>query len=342
MQKEDSVTRPIEEPTVDYAVATVGDWPEGLAAVLTGAADQARAAVIEFSGPEMVGDYLGAGYEDPNTATHRFLAHLPGYQGWQWAVVVAAYPGAEHATISEVVLVPGPTALLAPEWVPWEQRVRPGDLSPGDLLAPAADDPRLVPGYTASGDPQVDETAAEIGLGRRWVMSAEGRSEAAERWRTGDYGPESPMARSTKRVCRDCGFFLPLSGSLGALFGVCGNELSADGHIVDKLYGCGAHSDTPAMAGTGSPAYEPYDDGLLDVTQAPVEPTAPLSESPEAAQAQPEPETGQSQPETPGANAEAETQTANAEAETQTETAEAAPVAEAPESGQRPQDETPD
>ncbi len=327
---------------MDYAVATVGGWPEGLEAVLTGAADQARAAVIEFSGPEMVGDYLGAGYEDPNTATHRFLAHLPGYQWWQWAVVVAAYPGAEHATISEVVLVPGPTALLAPEWVPWEQRVRPGDLSPGDLLAPAADDPRLVPGYTASGDPQVDETAAEIGLGRRWVMSAEGRSEAAERWRTGDYGPESPMARSTKRVCRDCGFFLPLSGSLGALFGVCGNELSADGHIVDKLYGCGAHSDTPAPAGTGSPAYEPYDDGVLDVTQAPVEPTAPPSESPEAAQAQPEPEAGQSQPETPGATAEAEAQTHTAEAEAQTETAEAAPVAEAPESGQRPQDETPD
>ena len=333
MQKEDSVTRPIKEPTVDYAVATVADWPEGLAAVLTGAADQARAAVVEFSGPEMVGDYLGAGYEDPNTATHRFLAHLPGYQGWQWAVVVAAYPGAEHATISEVVLVPGPTALLAPEWVPWEQRVRPGDLSPGDLLAPAAEDPRLVPGYTASGDPQVDETAAEIGLGRRWVMSAEGRSEAAERWRTGDHGPDSSMARSTKRVCRDCGFFLPLSGSLGALFGVCGNELSADGHIVDKLYGCGAHSDTPAPAGTGSPAYEPYDDGLLDVSRAPVEPSAPPSEPSEAAEAQPEAEAAQPQAETPGETAEAETQTEMAEAEA---------VSAAPESEQQPQTETPD
>jgi hypothetical protein len=327
------VTRPIKEPTVDYAVATVADWPEGLAAVLTGAADQARAAVVEFSGPEMVGDYLGAGYEDPNTATHRFLAHLPGYQGWQWAVVVAAYPGAEHATISEVVLVPGPTALLAPEWVPWEQRVRPGDLSPGDLLAPAAEDPRLVPGYTASGDPQVDETAAEIGLGRRWVMSAEGRSEAAERWRTGDHGPDSSMARSTKRVCRDCGFFLPLSGSLGALFGVCGNELSADGHIVDKLYGCGAHSDTPAPAGTGSPAYEPYDDGLLDVSRAPVEPSAPPSEPSEAAEAQPEAEAAQPQAETPGETAEAETQTEMAQAEA---------VSAAPESEQQPQTETPD
>ncbi|OOK74869.1 hypothetical protein BZL29_4133 [Mycobacterium kansasii] len=140
--------------------------------MLTGAVDQARAAVAEFSGPDAVGDYLGVGYEDPNAATHRFLAHLPGYQGWQWAVVVAAHAGADRATISEVVLVPGPTALLAPPWVPWERRVQPGDLSPGDLLAPAKDDPRLVPGYSASGDPQVDETAAEIGFGRRWVLSA--------------------------------------------------------------------------------------------------------------------------------------------------------------------------
>lgn len=335
MQTEDNVTRPTE----GSSVATVDEWPEGLAAVLTGAADQARAAVAEFSGPEMVGDYLGVGYEDPNTATHRFLAHLPGYQGWQWAVVVAAYPGADHATISEVVLVPGPTALLAPEWVPWEQRVRPGDLSPGDLLAPAADDPRLVPGYTASGDPQVDETAAEIGLGRRWVMSAEGRAEAAERWRTGDYGPDSPMARSTKRVCRDCGFFLPLSGSLGALFGVCGNELSADGHIVDKLYGCGAHSDTPAPAGTGSPAYEPYDDGLLDVTQAPVEPSAPPAESSEAAAQQPEAEDAQPEAEAAAPQPEAAEQQAEApEAEAVSE----APPSEPPESEQQPQTETPD
>ncbi|BBZ47846.1 hypothetical protein MPRM_51270 [Mycobacterium parmense] len=297
MQEENRVTGPPEES----AVATVDDWPEGLAAVLRGAADQARAAVVEFSGPDAVGDYLGVGFEDPTAATHRFLAHLPGYQGWQWAVVVAAVPGAEHATVSEVVLVPGPTALLAPQWVPWDQRVRPGDLGPGDLLAPAADDPRLVPGYTASGDPQVDETAAEVGLGRRWVMSAEGRFEAAERWHTGDYGPESPMARATKRVCRDCGFFLPLAGSLGVMFGVCGNELSADGHVVDKQYGCGAHSDTPAPAGTGSPVYEPFDDSVLDVTDKPPAPQEAQEAQPESAEPEPpEPPEAPEPPESAG------------------------------------------
>jgi Protein of unknown function (DUF3027) len=268
------------ETTDEVTGSTPTEWPPELATVLTGAVELARAAIVEGSGDDTVGEYLGVGYEDPTSATHRFLAHLPGYQGWQWAVVVASYPGSDHATVSEVVLVPGPGALLAPEWLPWDQRVRPGDLSPGDLLAPSSDDPRLVPGYLASGDPQVDETAAEIGLGRRQVLSAWGRAQAAERWHDGDHGPRAQMAQSTKRVCRDCGFLLPLAGSLGAMFGVCGNELSADGHIVDFEYGCGAHSDTPAPAGSGSPIYDPFDDGVLDVSQKPAE--APIEEAAEA------------------------------------------------------------
>jgi hypothetical protein len=273
------------ETTDEVTGSTATEWSPELATVLTGAVELARAAIVEGGGVDTVGDYLGVGYEDPTSATHRFLAHLPGYQGWQWAVVVAGYPGTDHATVSEVVLVPGPGSLLAPEWLPWDQRVRPGDLNPGDLLAPSSDDPRLVPGYLASGDPQVDETAAEIGLGRRQVMSAWGRAQAAERWRDGDYGPRAQMAQSTKRICRDCGFFLPLAGSLGAMFGVCGNELSADGHIVDFQYGCGAHSDTPAPAGTGSPMYDPFDDGVLDVSETPAEvlvaePAEPVAEAP--------------------------------------------------------------
>ena len=241
--------------------------PEAVTAVLDSAVEQARAAILEYSG-DTVGEYLGVGYDDANAATHRFLANLPGYCGWQWAVVVAAHPGAERATISEVVLVPGPTALVAPRWVPWEKRVRPGDLGPGDLLAPPRDDPRLVPGHAATGDPAVDDIAVELGLGRRQVLSEWGRDDAAQRWHDGEYGPQSPMARSTRRVCRECGFYLPLAGALGGMFGVCANELSADGHVVDAEYGCGAHSDTAGPAGGGSPLYDPYDDGVLELLES--------------------------------------------------------------------------
>jgi Protein of unknown function (DUF3027) len=258
---------------IDSAESTAPARPaepsEAVAAVLDGAVEQARQAIIEFSG-DTVGEYLGVAYEDDTAATHRFLANMPGYQGWQWAVVVATYPGAVHATVSEVVLVPGPTALLAPAWVPWENRVKPGDLGPGDLLAPLVHDPRLAPGYTATGDPLVDDLALEVGFGRKQVLSAFGRDDAAQRWHDGDHGPAAPMARATKRVCRDCGFLVPLDGALGVMFGVCCNELSADGHVVDFEYGCGAHSDTPPPPGSGSPMFDPYDDGVLDVVEPPV------------------------------------------------------------------------
>jgi len=258
---------------IDSAESTAPARPvepsEAVAAVLNGAVEQARQAIIEFSG-DTVGEYLGVAYEDDTAATHRFLANMPGYQGWQWAVVVATSPGADYATVSEVVLVPGPTALLAPAWVPWENRVKPGDLGPGDLLAPTVHDPRLAPGYTATGDPLIDDIAFEVGFGRKQVLSAFGRYDAAQRWHDGDYGPAASMARATKRVCRDCGFMVPLGGALGVMFGVCGNELSADGHVVDFEYGCGAHSDTPPPPGSGSPMFEPYDDGVLDVVETPV------------------------------------------------------------------------
>nr|WP_183517633.1 DUF3027 domain-containing protein [Mycolicibacterium sp. BK634] len=251
------------------APAPLGVPSDAAAAVLSGAVEQARQAIVEFSG-DTVGDYLGVSFEDESAATHRFLANMPGYQGWQWAVVVAVCPGADHATVSEVVLVPGPTALLAPAWVPWEERIQPGDLSPGDLLAPVKDDPRLAPGYAGTGDPAIDDVAYEVGFGRRQVLSAWGRDGAAQRWHDGDFGPDAPMARGTKRVCRDCGFMVPLAGALGAMFGVCCNEMSADAHVVDFQYGCGAHSDTPPPPGSGSPMYDPYDDGVLEVVEAPV------------------------------------------------------------------------
>ncbi|WP_440446490.1 DUF3027 domain-containing protein [Nocardia amamiensis] len=235
----------------------------GMRPILADAVDLARRALLELE-PVAVGAYLGVIAEDESSATHRFEATLPGYRGWQWAVVVAAPPGADYATVSESALLPGPDALVAPEFVPWEQRVRPGDLAPGDLLAPPVGDPRLVPGYVATGDPVVDEVAYEVGLGRTKVMSKEGREEAAGRWYA-EYGPDSEMAKAAPATCGTCGFYLPLAGSLRAAFGVCGNAMGADGRVVHTGYGCGAHSDTEVPSGSGSPLYEAYDDAAIEM-----------------------------------------------------------------------------
>lgn len=233
--------------------------------VLADAAEVARRALVELE-PEGVGEHLGVTAEDETAATHRFATTLAGYRGWQWAVVVAAPPEAEYATVSESALLPGPDALIAPDFIPWEQRVRPGDLGPGDLLAPPADDPRLVPGYVATGDPVVDEVAREVGLGRTQVLSLEGRVEAAQRWYT-EFGPDTEMAKAAPSTCGLCGFYLPLAGALRESFGVCGNAMGADGHVVHIEYGCGAHSDVVAPSGNGSPRYEAFDDHAVDIVE---------------------------------------------------------------------------
>jgi hypothetical protein len=164
--------------------------------------------------------------------------------------------------------------LLAPAWVPWHERLRPGDLGPGDLLPSVADDPRLVPAYAAtdaaaSDDPAVEEVAFELGLGRARVMSREGRLDAAERWYEGDGGPDAPMAKQAPAHCGTCGFLLPLAGSLRAGFGVCGNEITAtDGRVVSVEFGCGAHSEAavvvPPLAERTGDVYDDGDDLTAD------------------------------------------------------------------------------
>jgi hypothetical protein len=231
---------------------------------LLAAVDQARAAAVELAGEPAVQGFEEVLAEDENSATHYFAAAQPGYRGWRWAVTVATCGPDEPITVSETVLLPGPDALVAPAWVPWQERVRAGDLGVGDLLPTDPDDIRLVPGYLESDDPEIEETAYEIGLGRPRVLSREGRTEATERWRDGDRGPRADMAKAAPSTCVTCGFYLPLAGSLSAAFGACANELApADGAVVHAEYGCGAHSDVEADNGPIAPIAElVYDDGV--------------------------------------------------------------------------------
>ena len=239
------------------------------ASLLADAVDEARAAAVSEAaadlpdGPAAVGAHLASLAEDDGAVTHYFAAEQGGYLGWRWAVTLAAAPDGP-VTVSEVVLIPGPEALVAPGWVPWDRRIRPGDLGVGDLLPVPEDDPRLVPGYVATDDPSVEEVAWEIGLGRERVLSRAGREEAVERWQEGPHGPGSEMARSAPATCGTCGFFLSLAGSLRGAFGVCGNAYApADGAVVAVGFGCGAHSDVRAEAASPVAVAElVYDDGV--------------------------------------------------------------------------------
>ena len=212
-------------------------------ATCAAAVDLAAAAARAEAG-DAAGEHLGVRGEGDRVVTHFFAATVPGYAGWRWAVTVARASRSRLVTVDEVVLLPGDSALLAPEWVPWSERLRPGDLGVGDLLPTLADDDRLAPAYLLSDDPAVESVAFELGLGRPRVMSRLGRDETADRWYSGDGGPDTPMATHAPGRCGTCGFYLPIAGSLRGIFGACGNEFSPrDGVVVSADSGCGAHSE---------------------------------------------------------------------------------------------------
>jgi hypothetical protein len=236
----------------------------------------ARGAITEVD-PSDVGEHLEAVPEGDRLVTHFFESHLDGYKGWRWAVTVTRVPRSRHVTVCETVLLPGDEAMLAPGWLPWHERLQPGDLGVGDLMPTAPDDQRLSPGYVLSDDAAVEEVSWELGLGRSRVMSREGREETAQRWYDGDNGPEAPISSAAPRNarCGACGFYLPLAGAMRLMFGVCGNLYAPDdGRAVSADHGCGAHSE--ALLGTSETPVEElptvYDDSEVEavaVSRAP-------------------------------------------------------------------------
>lgn len=245
------------------------------------AVDLARSAAEEAAAPGVVGEHVALVSEGDRVVTHYFECKEPGYRGWRWAVTVARASRAKNVTLDEAVLLPGTDALLAPEWVPWSERLRPGDMGPGDLLPTEAEDLRLEPGYTGEDEPppnsvvsemseeladlvdaedaelttrpeatdrgSIAAVAEELGMRRARVLSRYGLHAAADRWDEA-FGAKTPMAQAAPASCDTCAFLVPIAGSLRQAFGVCANEFSpADGRVVSLSYGCGGHSEAAVM-----------------------------------------------------------------------------------------------
>ncbi|MHB1432627.1 MAG: DUF3027 domain-containing protein [Streptosporangiaceae bacterium] len=163
------------------------------------AVDLARAAAENEFGPGQVGDHVGMLTEGDRIVTHLFACLNPAYVGWHWAVTVVRAARARVATVSECLLLPGPDSLLAPDWVPWTERVRPGDLKVGDLMPASADDERLVPAVAIVGDRGLldwEETqpwavGAELPEGLSAVLAAQTESGAVG-GAPGQTAPERP------------------------------------------------------------------------------------------------------------------------------------------------------
>jgi hypothetical protein len=254
--------------------------------------------------PGEVGEHVGLVSEGDRVVTHYFECKEPGYKGWRWAATVARASRAKVVTLDEAVLLPGTDALLAPEWVPWSERLRPGDMGPGDLLPTEAEDLRLEPGYSGEDEPPPSSVASEmseemadlvdaedaelttrpeatrrgsiaalaeeLGMRRARVLSRYGLHVAADRWDEA-FGAKTPMAQAAPASCVTCAFLVPLAGSLRQAFGVCANEFGpADGHVVSLSYGCGGHSEAAVMPKPPKPAPHALD--TMQVDEYPLRP----------------------------------------------------------------------
>ncbi|MFJ4254973.1 DUF3027 domain-containing protein [Microbacterium sp. NPDC090003] len=89
---------------------------------LIGAHDLALAALREITPANTIGPAAGFLPEEDGSVSLRFENRLAGYPGWYWIVTVARVDD-EDPTVLEVELLPGDGALLAPEWVPWAERL---------------------------------------------------------------------------------------------------------------------------------------------------------------------------------------------------------------------------
>jgi Protein of unknown function (DUF3027) len=286
-------------------VSSLRTRPREIDEACADAVDLARTAAEETAGPGQVGQHLGVEADGDRVVTHRFACLDPAYAGWHWAVTIARASRVKSVTVSESLLLPGPDSLLAPDWVPWRDRVRPGDLGVGDLLPAHSDDERLVPVVALEGDdgvldwdndatawppaielapdngPQDAEAppeppASAVGRDRdpaprrARVLSAIGRDETALRWYSGDHGPRSPLAHAAPGPCLTCGFLVQLSGPLGRVFGVCANEYAPDdGRVVSVDHGCGAHSEAAPGEGAYGGAAPVIDELGYDLVDRP-------------------------------------------------------------------------
>jgi hypothetical protein len=86
----------------------------------------AREALAEITAAGTYGDFLSETDEGQGVYTLLFAATMGGYPGWHWTVSVAELPDAAP-TVLEAELLPGDGSLLAPEWVPWSDRLVAGE-----------------------------------------------------------------------------------------------------------------------------------------------------------------------------------------------------------------------
>ena len=140
--------------------------------ILAAAKDVALQGVQEIAPAHAIGLVHHVRAEEERLSTHLFECTLPGYRGWFWFATLSRAPRSRVATICEVGLLPGDDALIAPDWVPWADRVRPEDLEENAAQENAESDAAA---EESAGEP-VENNSAE----KETAQNASAAEETAE------------------------------------------------------------------------------------------------------------------------------------------------------------------
>ena len=79
---------------------------------------------LEDSPEVSFGKFLSQNEETKGVVELHFESTVKGYAGWHWVVTLAQPDKRKAATVAEINMVAGPEAKLAPEWVPWSERLK--------------------------------------------------------------------------------------------------------------------------------------------------------------------------------------------------------------------------
>ena len=116
--------------TVDAVNDAVTDAADSSAAdvvptdeTLVAAVEVARAALLTFTPEDTIGEPLGHITEGDRVVSLLFDCTMTGYPGWRWTVTLSRIDGESVPQVLETELTPGDEALVAPEWVPWSDRL---------------------------------------------------------------------------------------------------------------------------------------------------------------------------------------------------------------------------
>ena len=125
----------------------------------------ARAVAVAVADEEgQVGDFVEAVDLEDGVTDFRFEARVRGYEGWQWSVTMYHDVELDHWTVNESSLVPTDEALRPPKWIPWKDRLEPGDLAVTDSIGTDPDDPRMEDGFRKTGKDVSEDADADNGM----------------------------------------------------------------------------------------------------------------------------------------------------------------------------------